>query len=138
MTDSNSGPSQDQDEAPHDTTANNTTAEHSAERGKSMNTEPAQQWEYAVYHVNFSKDQHTSPSASEASEKLGGTLSPEFIRKEFPEQYQKAPPTHPAEQLRVFLNTVGSKGWELTSTTHIGPLLMFIFRRPKPQPSAQP
>jgi hypothetical protein len=65
-----------------------------------------------------------------ASERLGGVLSPEFIAREFPEQYKAAPiPRHPAEQLQYFLNLLGKQGWELVETGQVGPLLMFFFKR---------
>jgi hypothetical protein len=65
-----------------------------------------------------------------ASERLRGLLSPEFIAREFPEQYKAAPlPRHPAEQLQYFLNLLGKEGWELVETGQVGPLLMFFFKR---------
>ncbi|MFZ9566986.1 MAG: hypothetical protein ACO28R_05675, partial [Vulcanococcus sp.] len=62
-------------------------------------------------------------------------LSPEFISREFPQQYgpeqqAKASPKHPAEQLEYFLDLLGKQGWELTTTSQVGPLLMFFFKRP--------
>ena len=67
-------------------------------------TEAMQQWEYRVLHVNINNDSPPKPpSAQSASQKLGGSLSPEFIAKEFPKVYskqqQKQPPKqkHPAE-----------------------------------------
>jgi hypothetical protein len=70
-----------------------------------------------------------------ASRKLRGALSPEFISREFPQQYgpeqqSKATPKHPAEQLQHFLNLLGREGWELTTTAQVGQLLMFFFKRP--------
>ena len=75
-----------------------------------------------------------------ASQKLGGTLSPEFISREFPQQYgpeqrAQAAPKHPAEQLQHFLNLLGKEGWEMTTTAQVGQLLMFFFKRPlRPAP----
>ena len=46
------------------------------------------QWEYRVIHINV--DNRTPPQPPDpevASQKLGGTLSPEFISREFPQQY---------------------------------------------------
>jgi len=67
----------------------------------------------------------------------GETLSPEFISREFPQQYgpeqqakAKAAPKHPAEQLQHFLNLLGREGWEMTNTAQVGQLLMFFFKRP--------
>ncbi len=62
-------------------------------------------------------------------------MSPSFIAREFPEHYNassgsKPKSTHPAEQLQHFLNQLGRDGWEMTTTAHVGPLLMFFFKRP--------
>ena len=96
----------------------------------------APEWEYRVIHINV--DSSTPPKPPDpqvASEKLGGTLSPEFISREFPQQYgpeqrSKAAPKHPAEQLQHFLNLLGKEGWEMTTTAQVGQLLMFFFKRP--------
>ena len=99
-----------------------------------------QQWEYRVVPININNDAPPQPpSAQSASQKLGGSLSPEFIAKEFPKVYsergQKSPAKakHPAEQLQHFLNQLGAERWELVETTQVGPLLMFFFKRPKLQ-----
>jgi hypothetical protein len=109
------------------------------------------QWEYRVIHINV--DNSTPPKPPDpqvASQKLGGTLSPEFISREFPQQYgpeqrAQAAPKHPAEQLQHFLNLLGKEGWEMTTTAQVGQLLMFFFKRPlplappqAPQPQATP
>ncbi len=94
------------------------------------------QWEYRVIHIDASKGTPpTPPDPKVASEKLGGTLSPEFISREFPHQYgpqhqSQASPKHPAEQLQYFLNLLGRQGWELANTAQVEHLLMFIFKRP--------
>lgn len=91
-------------------------------------------WEYRVVHIDVaSKSPPRPPDASEASERLGGALSPEFIAREFPELYRRQPslPQHPAAQLQHFLNLLGEDGWDLTQTAQIGPLLMFFFKRPR-------
>ncbi|PHX88224.1 MAG: hypothetical protein CK536_01880 [Synechococcus sp. Baikal-G1] len=101
------------------------------------------QWEYRVIHINLENGQPPqAPDPQVASERLGGLLSPEFIAREFPEQYKAAPlPRHPAEQLQFFLNLLGKDGWELVETGQVGPLLMFFFKRPireSAQESGQP
>ena len=90
------------------------------------------QWDYRVIHINLeSGNAPQAPNPQVASERLGGVLSPEFIAREFPEQYKAAPlPRHPAEQLQYFLNLLGKDGWELVETGQVGPLLMFFFKRP--------
>lgn len=89
------------------------------------------EWEYRVIHINLESGQPPqAPDPQAASERLGGVLSPEFIAREFPEQYKAAPiPRHPAEQLQYFLNLLGKQGWELVETGQVGPLLMFFFKR---------
>ena len=88
-----------------------------------------ERWEYCVIHVN--EESSPKPSATEASQKLGGSLSPDFIENQFPDQYRKQRSPHPAEQLGHFLNKMGEKGWMLTNITSVGSLQMYIFRRPK-------
>ena len=77
-----------------------------------------------------------------ASKKLQGSLSPEFIKKEFPDLYknlgQSRRPRHPAEQLQDFLNEMGRSSWELIEISELGPLQMFFFKRLKPIASNQP
>jgi len=86
-------------------------------------------WEYCVIHVN--EDTSQQPSAEVASQKLGGSMSPDFIERQFPNQYKRKPSPSPAEQLGRFLNKMGGKGWMLTNVTNLGPLKMYIFRRRK-------
>jgi len=88
-----------------------------------------ERWEYRVIHVN--EDTSQQPSATAASEKLGGSMSPDFIEQQFPGQYKRKPSPHPAEQLGRFLNKMGSKGWMLTNIASLGSLQMYIFRRRK-------
>ena len=99
------------------------------------------QWEYRVVHINVdSGTPPQPPNPKAASEHLHGTLSPNFLAREFPEHYGQESEAarrnrHPAEQLQVFLNLLGKEGWELTTTSQVGPLLMFFFKRPmRPAP----
>tara|TARA_Y100001968_G_C18932232_1_gene514796 strand:- start:22 stop:309 length:288 start_codon:yes stop_codon:yes gene_type:complete len=90
-------------------------------------------WEYHVVHLNVDD----SPSISEegsnpkaASEKLKGSLSPDFLRDQFPEQYQENQDSeHPAVQLSKFLNKKGLDGWEFSETIQIGQMLFLIMKR---------
>ena len=90
-------------------------------------------WEYHVVHINVddsaSKSEETSnPKA--ASEKLKGSLSPDFLKDQFPEQYQENQNSeHPAIQLSKFLNNKGLDGWELSETIKLGQLLFLIMKR---------
>jgi len=90
------------------------------------------QWEYRVIHINVvnNKSSQTPSSPEEASQKLHGLLSPEFIKKEFPRLYGKPRlPKHPAAQLQFVLNLLGRERWELIETSKLGGLLMFVFKR---------
>jgi len=94
-------------------------------------------WEYRVVHINVEEGNPPAlPSPHTDSQRLGGALSPEFLAQEFPQQYAEArtSPRHPAEQLQFFLNALGKEGWDLCETTQVGPLLMFVFKRPAPEP----
>ena len=98
------------------------------------------QWEYKVIHINMNSvkqaDLPRQANPEVASKKLQGSLSPDFIRKEFPGMYknpgQPQQPRHPAEQLQDFLNAMGREAWELFEISEVGPLQMFFFKRPKP------
>ncbi|MFM7361677.1 MAG: hypothetical protein ACKO3F_12470, partial [Cyanobium sp.] len=90
-------------------------------------------WEYRVIHINVESGNPPEPPSPKAdSERLGGALSPEYLRREFPQQYSGAgaQPRHPAEQLQFFLNALGRDNWEMVEAAQVGPLLMFFFKRP--------
>jgi len=98
-------------------------------------------WEYRVIYINVENNAPPEPPNPQvASQKLQGVLSPEFIAREFPQQYGTPPlPRHPAEQLQFFLNLLGKQGWDMVGSERVGPLLMFFFRRPlRPSPKALP
>jgi hypothetical protein len=66
-------------------------------------------------------------------------FSDTFLKKEFPQFYQKPPSEgsasqaqHPAHQLQTFLNGHGAQGWELIGVFPVGNLTMMFFRRSKP------
>ena len=98
--------------------------------------EPLPLWEYRVVHINVDGGQSPQPvSPEQASEHLRGLLSADFLSREFPEHYSEEGEArqrkrHPAEQLQHFLNLLGRQGWELTTASQVGPLLMFFFKRP--------
>ena len=90
-------------------------------------------WEYRVIHINVESGNPPGPPSPQTdSERLGGALSPEFLQREFPQQYDAAAtkPRHPAEQLQFFLNALGKENWEMVEAAQVGPLLMFFFKRP--------
>ena len=90
-------------------------------------------WEYHVVHINVDdspskSDETSNPKA--ASEKLKGSLSPDFLKDQFPEQYQENQNSeHPAIQLSKFLNNKGLEGWELSETIKLGQLSFLIMKR---------
>ena len=90
-------------------------------------------WEYHVVHLNVddSSSKHEESSNPEvASEKLKGSLSPDFLKDQFPEQYQEnVGSEHPAMQLSKFLNKKGQERWELSETIKIGTMLFLIMKR---------
>ena len=90
-------------------------------------------WEYFVLHINFEENKNVDiQNSQKASEKLGGSLSKEYLEKEFPKQFKSVNPgLHPSKQLQIILNKFGEEGWKLKTTERIGNLLMFIFIREK-------
>ena len=75
-------------------------------------------WEYHVVHLNVDDSPIQNQEASNpeaASEKLKGSLSPGFLKDQFPEQYLvNEDSEHPAIQLSKFLNKKGVERWELS------------------------
>ena len=90
-------------------------------------------WEYQVIHLNVEDSSSKSDEASNpkaASEKLKGSLSPDFLKDQFPDQYQENEGSeHPAIQLSKFLNKKGLDRWELSETIEIGKMLLLIMKR---------
>ena len=90
-------------------------------------------WEYHVVHLNVDDTPSKSEEASNpeaASEKLKGSLSPDFLKDQFPEQYQENDNSeHPAIQLSRFLNKKGLEQWEFSETIKIGKMLFLIMKR---------
>ena len=117
-----------------------THPEQSPQVDETESATPVQRWEYRVVHINISNDSPSQqPTAEAASKKLQGSLSPEFIKREFPQLYQQQSNNqkHPAAQLQHFLNLLGNEGWELVETSQVGGLLMFFFKRLVNQQPAQ-
>ena len=90
-------------------------------------------WEYHVVHLNIDDSSSKEEEASNpeaASEKLKGSLSPDFLKDQFPEQYQENEDSeHPAIQLSKFLNKKGLESWELSEKLEIGKMLFLIMKR---------
>ena len=90
-------------------------------------------WEYYVVHLNVDDSSSKSEEVSNpkaASEKLKGSLSPDFLKDQFPDQYQDNEDSeHPAVELSKFLNKKGLEKWELSETIKIGQMLFLILKR---------
>ena len=90
-------------------------------------------WEYQVIHLNVDNSSSKSDETSNhkaASENLKGSLSPDFLKDQFPEQYQENEGSeHPAIQLSNFLNKKGLESWELSEKLEIGKMLFLIMKR---------
>lgn len=86
---------------------------------------PAQPlWEYKV--VQLVAQPPASPE--DASRKLGGSLSAEALRSQFPEYYANQ---NGRRQINDFLNRLGDDGWELVQVQQIADLPLMVFKRPK-------
>jgi len=90
-------------------------------------------WEYHVVHLNVedsSTKNEESSNPQAASDKLKGSLSADFLKNQFPEQYQENEGSdHPAIQLSKFLNKKGLERWELSETIKLGNMLFLIMKR---------
>ena len=80
-------------------------------------------WEYKV--VQMVAQAPADPD--DASRKLGGSLSAEALRSQFPEYYSQG---NGRAQICNFLNDIGLDGWELIQIQQIADLPLMIFKRP--------
>ena len=79
-------------------------------------------WEYKV--VQMISQSQVSPD--EISRKLGGSLSAESLKAQFPEYYAEQ---NGREQICDFLNILGRDGWELIQVQQVVALPLMIFKR---------
>ena len=87
-------------------------------------------WEYKILNLNVNnKEVSTSSNPEKDSEKLKGSLSPDFIKKQFPQQYQAQNEPPPAIQLQNIMNTLGKEGWQFRETINLPNLLFLVFIR---------
>lgn len=92
-----------------------------------MSTEQSTAWDYRVIGININ---NTTPSnAGEASKKLGEKLSPEFLAKEFPQEYIAKRSTNVALQCQQVLQTYGKLGWEHYHQGQLGTTSLLFFRK---------
>ena len=93
---------------------------------------PRDIWEYKILNLNIDeKSYEPSPTPEKDSKKLKGSLSADFIKEQFPEQYKQKKGLHPADQLQAILNVIGNEGWELKCIENVGRFLFFFFIRKK-------
>ena len=79
-------------------------------------------WEYKV--VQMISQSHVSPD--EISRKLGGSLSAESLKAQFPEYYADQ---NGRAQICDFLNNLGQDGWEMIQVQQVAALPLMIFKR---------
>ena len=86
------------------------------------------QWDYRVIGININPIKPSN--ASKAAEKMGEGFSPEFLQKQFPEEYQAKRSTNMALQCQQVIQIYGKFGWEHYQQGQLGNTVMMYFRRP--------
>ena len=81
-------------------------------------------WEYKVVQLINSP----SSNPEDASKKLGGSLSAESLKQQFPGIYSKQ---DGRRQISDFLNRLGGEGWELVLYEKLLGMPVMIFKREK-------
>lgn len=87
------------------------------------------QWDYRVIGININPIQPSN--ASKAAKKMGESFSPEFLQKQFPEEYQSKRSTNMALQCQQVIQIYGKFGWEHYQQGQLGNTAMMYFRRPR-------
>jgi len=65
-------------------------------------------------------------NAKDASDKLGGSLSAEALKEQFPEYFAE---NNGRQQIQDFLNRMGQDGWEMMQIQQVGGLPLMFFKR---------
>ena len=86
-------------------------------------------FEYKVLHLTIENKVNETSDPNIDSIKLKGALSPEFIKKQFPEQYQEEKGLTFPDQINNLLNIFGKEGWQLISVEDLEGFILFIFFR---------
>lgn len=95
-----------------------------------MNSNGFQKWNYFVLNLKITKPA-PAPNPEEASKKLKGSLSPSFIKDQFPQEYKELKQGPSLEkQIQILLEQLGAQGWEMISISTVGEKLLFFFKRP--------
>ena len=100
-------------------------------KNQNSNDIPRDIWEYKILNLNIDNNPNNPSNPEKDSKKLKGSLSAEFIKKQFPEQYEQKKELHPADQLQNILNILGNEGWELRCIENVGRFQFFFFIRKK-------
>jgi len=90
--------------------------------GKETAGTPPMHWEYKVVQMVA----EAAASAKDASDKLGGSLSAEALKEQFPEYFAE---NNGRQQIQDFLNRMGQDGWEMMQIQHVGGLPLMFFKR---------
>lgn len=91
--------------------------------------QPPSPWEYKVVQMVA----QAPPDADNASKKLGGALSAEALKEQFPEYYSQH---NGRQQICDFLNRLGEEGWELVQIQQVADMPLMFLKRPRPQTPA--
>ena len=83
---------------------------------------PSMQWEYKVVYMVA----EAAANPKNASDKLGGSLSPETLKEQFPEYFAE---NNGRQQIQDFLNRMGKDGWEMMQIQQVGGLPLMFFKR---------
>ena len=86
-------------------------------------------WDYRVVGININTT--IQSNSKQASEKMGGNFSKEFLEKEFPQEYIKNRSTNMALQCQQIIQLYGKKGWEHYQQGQLGNTAMLYFRKKK-------
>ena len=86
-------------------------------------------WEYKILHLKVENKSNKVANPYNDSKKLKGSLSPEFIKEQFPEQFLKDNDESFPDQINNLLNIFGKEGWQLISVEDLEGFILFIFIR---------
>lgn len=90
-------------------------------------TDQTTRWDYRVIGININPIQQSN--ANRAAEKMGEGFSPEFLQKQFPEEYQAQRSTNMALQCQQVIKIYGKFGREHYQQGQLGTTAMLHFRR---------
>ena len=83
-------------------------------------------WEYRIIAIDVEISEPAN--AEKASEKVQ-VLSKEFLKKEFPDQYNRNQSSNLPLQIQALINIYGKKGWEHYFQAMLSNKVLFYFKR---------